>query len=106
MYSYLVKREFYHDYVLKLCSSGKEYCHEAVETAIKVEFCPTSKEEWNRAASKKECNVWAERQNCTTSESFVYHCVIDGLRTITLELCAPETIIFGNVFVEFKFVKL
>lgn len=40
------------------------------------------------------------------SELFVYYCVIDGFRIIMLELCVLEIIIFGNVFVEFKFVKL
>lgn len=59
-------------------------------------MCPTSKEEWDKAANKKNCKLMAKMQNCTNTESFVYHCVIDGFRKGTLELCAPKTIIHGN----------
>lgn len=72
-----------------------KYCQEAVDSITQVDICPTSKEEWKKAANKKNCGVLAEKQNCTNTESFVYHCVIDGFRKGILELCAPKTIIYG-----------
>lgn len=61
-----------------------------------MDICPTSKEDWGKAANKKNCSKMAEMQNCTNTESFVYHCLINGFRNETLELCAPNTIIYGN----------
>lgn len=81
---------------LKLCSSLEKYCQEAVKSMKKVDICPTSKEEWDKAESKKNCSVIAAMQNCTNTESFLYYCVIDRLRKETLELCAPKTIIRGH----------
>lgn len=74
----------------------EKYCQEAIESITKVDICPTSKDEWDNAASKKNCSVMAEMQNCTNTELFVYHCVIDRFRNETLELCAPNTVIRGN----------
>lgn len=78
------------------CNSVEKYCQEAVKSITKVDICPKSKEEWDKAASKKNCRVMAEMQNCTNTELFVYHCVIDQFRKETLELCAPKTIIRGR----------
>lgn len=85
-----------------------KYCQEAVDSITQVDICPTSKEEWKKAANKKNCGVMAEMQNCTNTESFVYHCVIDGFRKGILELCAPKTIIYGNALTVFhlKFFRL
>lgn len=51
---------------------------------------------------KKNCSRIAARQNCTNArEKFQYHCVINGLRTKLLEVCAPTRIIFKHC-VEFN----
>lgn len=84
---------------LKLCTSVEKYCQEAVKSITKVDICPTSKEELDKAASEKNCTVIAEMQTCTNTELFVYHCVIDRFRKETLELCAPKTSIRGNVMI-------
>lgn len=72
------------------------YCKEAVETVEKVSSCPTSKEQWDKAASKKKCWEKALKQNCSVPEKFVYHCVINGYANATLEVCAPERLILGH----------
>lgn len=76
-----------------------KYCQEAVDSITPVDICPISKDEWDKAANKKKCNVTAKMQNCTNTESFIYHCVSDGFRKGTVELCAPETIIHGYALI-------
>lgn len=63
---------------------------------INVEACPTSKTAWDSAARKKNCGELAAIQNCTTDkDAFVYHCLINGYRNETLEVCAPKRLIIG-----------
>lgn len=77
-------------------SQGKSrYCQEAVDNAESVGSCPTSKEEWEIAARKKNCSKIASKQNCSSVEKFQYHCVINGMRNTLVEVCAPTRIIFG-----------
>lgn len=80
----------------KLCTGVNRYCREAVNSVEIVESCPKSKAEWDDAARRKDCSSIASKQNCTTAEKFQYHCVINGYRNVTLEVCAPTRIIFGN----------
>lgn len=75
--------------------SEARYCQEAVASAALVGSCPTSKIEWDTAARKKNCSRIASQQNCAPVEKFQYHCVINGYRNETLEVCAPSRIIFG-----------
>lgn len=96
MQIYMIISVFFFHFELKLCSSLETYCEEAVKSITKVDICPTSKEEWDKAANKKNCSVMAALQNCTNTESFLYNCVLDRFRKETLELCAPKTIIRGN----------
>nr|XP_034322260.1 uncharacterized protein LOC105328165 isoform X2 [Crassostrea gigas] len=77
------------------------YCQEAVNSAESVSSCPTSNKEWENAARKKNCSKIASQQNCSTVEKFQYHCVINGYRNETLEVCAPSRMIFGHC-VEFN----
>ncbi|XP_052710892.1 uncharacterized protein LOC128185302 [Crassostrea angulata] len=72
------------------------YCKDAVESVEKVSSCPTSKEQWDKAASKKRCWEKALKQTCSAPEKFVYHCVINGYGNATLEVCAPERLILGH----------
>lgn len=86
---------------IQLCNGESRYCKEAVDTVKIVESCPASKTEWDNAAFKKDCSKIALQQNCSSVEKFVYHCVINGSRNKTLEVCAPSRLIFGNC-VEFN----
>lgn len=82
-------------------SENRKYCPEAVDSVKIVSSCPTTKKEWGIAAQKKNCIRIAFLQNCSSVEQFEYHCVINGYRNKTLEVCAPSRIIFGHC-VEFN----
>lgn len=83
---------------IQLCNGESRYCKEAVSSVKIVESCPTSKTEWDVAARKKGCGKIALQQNCSSAEKFEYHCVLNGYRNETLEVCAPSRIIFGKIF--------
>lgn len=72
------------------------YCKEAVQSVKTVSSCPTSKDQWDKAAIRMKCTEKALKQNCTTPEKFVYHCVINGYGNATLEVCAPQRLILGH----------
>lgn len=72
------------------------HCKEAVESVERVSSCPTSKEQWDKASSRKKCWEKALEQTCSDPEKFVYHCVINGYGNATLEVCAPERLILGH----------
>uniref|UniRef100_A0A8W8JCJ5 Uncharacterized protein n=1 Tax=Magallana gigas TaxID=29159 RepID=A0A8W8JCJ5_MAGGI len=80
---------------IQVCKSPNVYCPEAVKSVKVVVSCPTSKEEWEKAANKKNCKNDAAQQNCTSANLFLYHCVINGYGNETLEVCAPRRIISG-----------
>lgn len=84
-----------------LCTSVNRYCQEAVDSVTTVGSCPTTKAEWDAAARRKNCSRIASTQKCSDVDQFVYHCVINGYRNQTLEVCAPLRIIFGHC-VEFN----
>ncbi|XP_065928093.1 uncharacterized protein [Magallana gigas] len=87
--------------LVQLCTGVNRYCRKAVNSVEIVKSCPSSKAEWDDAARMKDCDRLASKQNCTTAEKFRYHCVINGYRNVTLEVCAPSRIIFGHC-VEFN----
>lgn len=58
-------------------------------------YCPTSTQEWDKAASEKNCSKKAAQQTCTDPKKFLYHCVINGYQNETLEVCAPQKLIIG-----------
>lgn len=72
------------------------YCKEAVESVKTVSSCPTTKEQWEKAASRKNCWEKALKQTCSAPQMFVYHCVINGYGNATLEVCAPKRLILGH----------
>lgn len=83
--------------ILQLCREGKGYCPEAVQSMVKVKFCPTTKQEWEAAAERKNCDKTAAQQTCSDdAKKFVYHCVINGFQNETLEVCAPQKLITGR----------
>lgn len=87
--------------LVQLCTSENRYCQEAVDSVTIVGSCPTTKEGWDAAAGRKDCSRIASTQKCSDVDQFVYHCVINGYRNITVEVCAPLRIIFGHC-VEFN----
>lgn len=80
--------------------SGYEECKDAINNAEDVKLCPTSKEEWDIAARRKNCSkqaALAEGKNCTIHKKQPeYHCLINAFRTKFLEVCEAEKTIFGN----------
>lgn len=86
---------------IQIYKSEARFCPEAIASVNYVVSCPTSKQEWDTAATKKNCSRLASHQNCSSVEQFKFHCVINGFRNETLEVCAPSRIIFGHC-VEFN----
>lgn len=84
---------------IHLSRGANEDCMVAVYNVEVVESCPTSKQEWDIAARRKNCSYLAaeaERKNCVMNEKQPkYHCLINALRNKFLEVCAPEKTIFG-----------
>lgn len=77
-----------------------ESCQDALYNKEVVTSCPKSKEEWDIAASRKNCSeiaAVAKANNCTIDEKQPkYHCVMNALRTYFLEVCADEKKIRGH----------
>lgn len=78
------------------CIRALTYCPAAVASVEVVNSCPTSKNETDVAAKRKNCGKLATSQNCSSFEDFVYHCTINSYRNATLEVCAPKRTILGN----------
>lgn len=84
-----------------MLGSANEDCKEAVDNAEDVKSCPTSKEERDIAARRKNCSkiaAVAEGKKCTIKEKKPeYHCLINAFRNTFFEVCVVAKIIFGNV---------
>ena len=80
---------------IQWCTTQQKSCLQSLKSKTVVERCPSSKDEWDRAAQKKNCESLALRQTCTTPDNFKYHCVINSYRNETVEVCAPARIILG-----------
>lgn len=113
LFLFCVKKEYIRDLQSysrlskqKLCRGANEQCPEAIRSIQLVENCPRSEEEWEDAASIKNCSKMAWRQNCTSAKEFVYHCVINAYINETLEVCAPKRIILGKTFLMNKIITL
>ncbi|XP_062581685.1 uncharacterized protein LOC134243452 [Saccostrea cucullata] len=74
--------------------SGKP-CNISIPTINYVISCPKNQLEWMEAASRKQCDVIARIQNCTTEAEFQYHCLVNKQRNETLEVCAPTRFLLG-----------
>lgn len=82
---------------LKIHRNETANCSEVLSPKA-VWMCPTSSDEYDRAANKKQCLQLATKHNCSAPDEFKYHCVINSFKNETLEACAHEKIIFGNIF--------
>lgn len=81
---------------IQCCRSQLTLCEEYVASLSVVASCPKSKEEWDIAARKKNCNKRAAELTCAATEKFKYHCVMNGYRNALVEVCAPERLILGH----------
>ncbi|XP_062620521.1 uncharacterized protein LOC134282088 [Saccostrea cucullata] len=72
--------------ILQVSCESKS-CNVSKTTMVEVKRCPKTAEEWNIAASLKNCS--AVHQSCVPSYEFKYHCVKNGNSTILLEVCGP-----------------
>lgn len=68
-------------------------CQDKTDLKI-VTLCPTSKEEWESAAEKKNCDRFVSQE--TDGKQYEYHCIINAFLNETLEVCAPKKLIFGH----------
>lgn len=57
-----------------------------------VNSCPQTAAEWKEAATRKNCKTTSH--NCYSLD---YHCVINAWMNETIEVCAPNVVIVGNV---------
>lgn len=47
-------------------------------------------------AKRKQCELKAHGQNCSSIEEIKYHCVMNELENAFIEVCAPVYRIHGN----------
>lgn len=78
-----------------------DYCQEIVNSVEEVASCPTTKQENDRAASKKNCSRITLGKKCNNYQ-LSYHCVINGYRNQTVEVCAPWKQITSGRCTEFN----
>lgn len=76
--------------------SNQENCPDAASTVEYVERCPTSEAEVKLASEKKNCDLYAKNQTCTSPEKFKFHCVVNTFLNETISVCAPQLNIKGN----------
>lgn len=71
-----------------------EGCLQSVPTVTVVENCPRNITEWLKSKSRKQCH-WIT-QNCTSPDTFEYHCLSDQFLERFYEVCAPRKYIVGG----------
>lgn len=72
--------------------SDCDYCPVSAPTVSVVSKCPTTKAEWDEAASRKKCSHMTAK--CGT-KSPVYHCLLNQWGNETVEVCASTWYISG-----------
>lgn len=70
-------------------------CPESIPTVSIVNRCPANATDWVSAAKRKSCQDLGQLQSCTTTDDFVYHCVLNKDATMLLEVCAPTHLMSG-----------
>lgn len=71
-------------------------CPESIPTVSIVNRCPANATDWVSAAKRKSCQDLGQLQSCTTTDDFVYHCVLNTDATMLLEVCAPTHLMSGK----------
>lgn len=69
-------------------------CPQSIPTVTAVNNCPRNITEYIKSNSRKQCH-WVT-QNCTSRESFEYHCLPDKFQERFYEVCAPVKYILGR----------
>ena len=75
--------------------NGSRYCSWSKTTVEEVLSCPTTKAGVEERKKIKNCEALANLQNCTEPQKFLYHCVLNDLKTSLVEVCAPLYVING-----------
>lgn len=80
-------------YVSILIVNG-DGCPQSIPTKTIVASCPRDTTELIKARERKQCYLIS--QNCTTADSFEYHCLPNKYINMFVELCASKTFIVGQ----------
>lgn len=75
-------------------------CDGSLNTVREGYHCPTNPFQWKERARQMKCETIS--QNCTESDNFVYHCLINAWPNGTIEVCAPRRTISGHYCAEFS----
>lgn len=70
-----------------------DYCPASAPTVSVVSKCPTTKAEWDQAASRKKCSHMSAKCG---DKSPVYHCLLNQWGNETVEVCASTWYMSGN----------
>lgn len=81
-------------YILVVHIVKVDGCLQSIPTVTVVDNCPRNITEWIKSKSRKQCH-WIP-QNCTSPESFEYHCLSDKFLERFYEVCAPRKHIVGG----------
>lgn len=95
--------EFFTALKILLVSVRLSHCASCLASSATIHYvhsCPTSKEAWDAAAQRKNCS--AAEHNCTTTNSFVYHCLPNSAQDKLLEVCSSPEVIAFPVCAEFN----
>lgn len=87
---------------LVVCES--RFCSWSKNSALSVDSCPESKNEFERREKLKNCTSLAVIQNCTKPVKFKYHCLIDEAEKTFIEVCVPLYIITLGFCAEYNTV--
>nr|XP_022292944.1 uncharacterized protein LOC111103775 [Crassostrea virginica] len=69
-------------------------CTISAKTVKPVDRCPTTEEDWRKAAVVKNCSAYASL--CNDSKTYVYHCLVNAYVNQTVEVCAIQINIVGG----------
>lgn len=82
----------------EIYTTGISICSIPKDTAQFVNNCPTTKDEWIKAAKRKNCSAY--RNSCMGN--YEYHCVINTHINATIEVCAKQKIIHSGFCADFS----
>lgn len=85
---------------------GSRSCFWSKITAMEVDSCPESKDENERRAKLKNCELQASMQNCTKPSKFKYHCLINEFESALIEVCAESYFITSGNQMKYIYITL
>lgn len=81
-------------YFLQTTDAKQTNCTISAKTVKPVDRCPTTEEDWRKAAVVKNCSAYASL--CNDSKTYVYHCLVNAYVNQTVEVCAIQINIVGG----------